>query len=115
MGDQVAELTYGVLINPEDYEKLESILYERGKEKWSLKEINDKSTIAIKQPYETEDFIVYVRSIDESAGNGTSIINSDFFSSKDTDVLDDLINDFLKQHDVKAKSKIGWLLTAHYG
>lgn len=133
MGDQVAELTYGVMLSEADYKKIESILYEERESKssyqcqsyvngkWvtethinkSLYEKDEKSLLILEQPYETEDYLLIVRKSRQSSFNGTEPVKD--FNFLDYNLWNTELNKFIIENNLNPETLIGWLLTAHYG
>ena len=90
MGDQVAEISYGVILNEDDYKKIQSILYEEKESKpyecheWDSKtnksvkvirtdkylgEKDENFHLTLDQPYETEDYLLIVRESQQCSFN----------------------------------------------
>lgn len=118
MGDQVAEISYGVTLNEGDYNKLSDELFEtvqRPGETWSSSVEKDKqSFLTIEQPYETEDYLLVVRTSQQSSYNGTVILDK-LADDSTTANWSETIKNFLKERGIEPESDCGWMLTAHYG
>jgi hypothetical protein len=133
MGDQVAEISYGVMLKEDDYKKLQSVLYEEKESKpykcWTLNdkgksvkitttdkylgEKDEKFLLTLEQPYETEDYLLVVRESQQCSFNGTNILKD--FNSFNYSEWDKKLNQFILEHKITPETKIGWMLTAHYG
>lgn len=118
MGDQVAEISYGVTLSESDYGKLFDELFEKvqkpGQHWTSAVEKNKESFLAVEQPYETEDYLLVVRSSQQSAFNGTVTLDK-LADDSTTAGWAETIKNFLKERGIEPESDCGWMLTAHYG
>lgn len=112
MGECCAELTYGILINEEDYQKLLDQVYEKKMNgKWpTWHEKDKKSPIKIEQPYETESHLVVVRASGQFCNDGTTPVKTEIGSD-----WNELLKTFLEKHSINAESEPSWLLVGHYG
>ena len=110
MGDMVAELSYGVMIRKEDFNRIWDLFYSpKGVEK------KNKLThyLGLRNPYETDDYIIYMQVSLRTAYNGTKALHDTFHI--DYDVWDDEITPFLEEHKIKPLTEPNWLLTARFG
>jgi len=112
MGDQVAEISYGVIISEDAYNKLLAEAHTQEKHPKYNYEVDipkkEYEGIKLEQPYETEDHLLVIEKSQESSFNGTSLIDIDF-STCDYQEWNNLINKVLTDFSIEAESKIGWL------
>lgn len=111
MGDDVAEISYGCKLSKEVFDKLTPLFF---KKRFGWDEINKTSFLQLDSPYETYEYLLFVRSSFKSVCNGSETFPKDTFSA-DFDVWDGEINKLLTENGVEAESSIGWILTGHYG
>lgn len=119
MGDTIGKLFYGVELTREQYKKVEDKLFKKTpptdtKKPWTANktELDKKSLLCLEQPYETEDHYLVIRHTMNSAYNGGTRVSG---LNLDTDVLDDALDTFLQEIDVKPANSPSWMLVGCYG
>ena len=107
MGDSVAQLSYGVLLNEEDFNRVLEIFYESG-----IREKDEESFLVLDQPYETEEYILAIRQSRTKTFNGTKPIDTKFAEINYHD-WNTQLKDFLQQHEITPDTPPVWLLTGY--
>lgn len=117
MGDCVGTLAYGLTISKKKYDQIYNVLYEERPAMWNGKllgynsyhEKDEKSSVTLDQPYETEDYLVIIRDSRQSAFNGVDKVNVEVKPEWDLQ-----LSDFCATYGIKTKDKPSWLLAGHY-
>jgi len=113
MGDQVGQLSYGVIIEEDVYLKLQKHFFKTfNAEDGYDEEKDEKSVLTIENPYETYDYLLMVRESKQSSYNGTMMLP--VVSPEVVTNWTNILTQFLTEHGIEPAEPIGWMLTGRY-